>query len=141
MYNCAHRVSFQMQVNNSITFITELQKAKQKAKEGTRKIKNKNENTQDTGKKAHNIKVKILSLFRPHVGSHVLRDGYTYIFFPMAQQPVPGQGLLIIDASQSHSDTLYSVGLLCTRDQPDSETCTLKRTTLKRDRQRIYIYI
>jgi hypothetical protein len=30
---------------------------------------------------------------------------------PMAQQPLVGQGLLIIEASRSHSDTPHSVGL------------------------------
>ena len=37
----------------------------------------------------------------------------------MAQQPLVGQGI-IIKASQSHSDTPHSVGLLCTSDQPDA---------------------
>jgi hypothetical protein len=47
------------------------------------------------------------------------------IFFPpMAQQPLVGQGLLIIKASQSHSATPHSVGLLWTSDQPDAETST-----------------
>jgi hypothetical protein len=31
-----------------------------------------------------------------------------------------GQGLLIIEASRSHSDTPYSVGLLWKSDQPDA---------------------
>jgi hypothetical protein len=35
-----------------------------------------------------------------------------------------GQGLLIIEASLSHSDTPHSVGLLWTGDQPDDETST-----------------
>jgi hypothetical protein len=39
----------------------------------------------------------------------------------MAQQPPMGQGLLIIKASQSHSDTPHSVGLLWTNDRPDAE--------------------
>ena len=43
----------------------------------------------------------------------------------MAQQPPMDQGLLIIEASQSHSDTPDSVGLLWTTDQPDAETYTL----------------
>ena len=34
----------------------------------------------------------------------------------MAQQPIGGQGLLIVEASRSHSDTPHSVGLLLTRD-------------------------
>jgi hypothetical protein len=42
----------------------------------------------------------------------------------MVQQPLVGQGLLIIKTSRSHSDTPHSVGLLCTSDQPDAETST-----------------
>jgi hypothetical protein len=43
----------------------------------------------------------------------------------MAQQPLVGQGLIIIiEASRSHSDTPHSVGLLWTSDQPDAETST-----------------
>jgi hypothetical protein len=42
----------------------------------------------------------------------------------MAQQSPVGQGLLIIEASRSHSDTPHSVGLLWTSDQPDAETAT-----------------
>jgi hypothetical protein len=33
-------------------------------------------------------------------------------FLSMAQQPLVGQGLLITEASQSHSDTPHSVGHL-----------------------------
>ena len=33
------------------------------------------------------------------------------VFFSMAQQPLVGQGLLSIEASQSHSDTRHSVRL------------------------------
>jgi hypothetical protein len=46
------------------------------------------------------------------------------ILLPMAQQPLVGQGLFIMEASQSHSDTPRSVGLLWTSDQPDSQTST-----------------
>jgi hypothetical protein len=42
----------------------------------------------------------------------------------MAQQPLGGLGLLIIEASRSHSDTPHSVGLLWTSDQPVAETST-----------------
>jgi hypothetical protein len=42
----------------------------------------------------------------------------------MAQQPAVDQGLLIIDASLSHSDTQHSVGLLWMSDQLDTETST-----------------
>jgi hypothetical protein len=41
-----------------------------------------------------------------------------FFFLPMAQQPLVGQGFLIIEASRSHSDTSHSVGLLWTSDQP-----------------------
>jgi len=47
-----------------------------------------------------------------------------YIFFPMTQKPLVGQGLVIVDASRSHSDTPHSVGLLWTSYQPDAETST-----------------
>jgi hypothetical protein len=56
----------------------------------------------------------------------------TFIF-SMVQQPPVGQGLLIIEASRSHSDTLHSVGLLWTSDQPGAETSTWQHTTLTRD--------
>jgi hypothetical protein len=42
----------------------------------------------------------------------------------MALQPLMGQGLLIIEASRSHSDTPHSVGLLWTSDRPVAETST-----------------
>jgi hypothetical protein len=47
----------------------------------------------------------------------------------MAQPPLVNEGLLVIEASQSHSDTPRSVGLLWTSDQPDTETS--KRQTSK----------
>jgi len=47
----------------------------------------------------------------------------------MAEQPVVGQGFLIIEALRSHSDTPHSVGLLWTSDQPVSETSTWQHTT------------
>jgi hypothetical protein len=42
----------------------------------------------------------------------------------MAQQPLVGQDLLIMEASRSHSDTPQSVGLLWNSDEPDAETST-----------------
>jgi hypothetical protein len=43
----------------------------------------------------------------------------------MARQPLGGLGLLIVEASRSHTlDTQHSVGLLWTSDQPDAETST-----------------
>jgi hypothetical protein len=48
-----------------------------------------------------------------------LNDVHVGIFFPpVAQQPLLGQGLLVIKASRSHSDSPHSVGLLWTSDQP-----------------------
>jgi hypothetical protein len=52
----------------------------------------------------------------------------------MAQQPLMGQILLIIEASRSHSDTPHSVGFLLTCDRPDAETFTWQNTTLTTDR-------
>jgi len=52
----------------------------------------------------------------------------------MAQQPLIGQGLLIIEALRSHSDIPQLVGLLWTSDQPDAETSTWQHTTLTRDK-------
>ena len=40
----------------------------------------------------------------------------------MARQPLVGQGLLIIEALRSHSDSPQSVGLLWKNDQPVAET-------------------
>jgi len=48
------------------------------------------------------------------------------------QSPV-GQGLLIIDASRSHSDTSHSVGLLWKSDQPDTENPTCQHITHTKD--------
>jgi len=53
----------------------------------------------------------------------------------VVQQPPVGQGLLIIGASRSHSDTQHSVGLLWMSDQPDAVNSTRQHTTLTRDRQ------
>ena len=46
------------------------------------------------------------------------------IIISTAQQPVMGQGVLIMEVSRSHSDTPQSVGLLWMSDQPDTETST-----------------
>jgi hypothetical protein len=50
----------------------------------------------------------------------------------MAQQPLVGQGLLIIETSPSHSDTPQSVGLLWKRDQPDANLHLTAHNTRKR---------
>jgi len=48
----------------------------------------------------------------------------TFFFPVMAQQPLIGKGLLIIEVSRSHSDTPHLAGLLWAWDQPDAEGCT-----------------
>jgi hypothetical protein len=48
----------------------------------------------------------------------------TIIILSMAQQPLVGQGFLVIETSRSHSDAPHSVGLIWTRDQPVAETTT-----------------
>jgi hypothetical protein len=58
---------------------------------------------------------------------------YSYTIFPTAQQPLLCRGLLIIEASWSHSDTPHSVELLWTSDQPDPETSTWQHETLTID--------
>jgi len=45
-----------------------------------------------------------------------------------------GQDLLSIEASQTHSDTPHSVGLLRTSDQPDAVPPTWQHTTLTRNK-------
>ena len=45
-----------------------------------------------------------------------------FFLSPLTQQPLVGQGLLIIEASGSHSDTPHSVELLWTSDQPNAKT-------------------
>jgi len=36
----------------------------------------------------------------------------------VTQQPLVGQGFLIIEVSRPHSEAPHSVGLLCTSDRP-----------------------
>jgi len=55
-------------------------------------------------------------------------------FFFMMQQPLVGQGVVVLEASRSHSDTPNSVGLLWTSDQPIAETSTWRHTTRTTDR-------
>jgi len=55
------------------------------------------------------------------------------IKFPtLAQQPLVGQGVLIVEAIWTHWDKPHSVGLLWMSDQPDAETSTWQHTTLTR---------
>jgi hypothetical protein len=74
-------------------------------------------------------------LYIPKCHHHHVEGLEKFHFFFMTQQPLAGQGLLIVEPSLSHSDTPQSVGLLWTGDQPDAETSTWqKHTTLKRQR-------
>ena len=52
----------------------------------------------------------------------------------MGQQPLVDQGLIIIEASRSHSDTLHSVGLLWASDRSNEETSNWQHTTFTRVR-------
>jgi hypothetical protein len=52
------------------------------------------------------------------------RPNFGTAFLFMAQQPLVDQGLLIVEASRSRSDTPQSVGLLWTSNQPDAEIST-----------------
>jgi hypothetical protein len=51
-------------------------------------------------------------------------QSHTMCFLSSGAAAPVGQGLLITEASRSHSDTPQSVGLLRTSDQPDAETST-----------------
>jgi len=56
-----------------------------------------------------------------------------YPFYLPAVFPTVGQDVFIIEASDSHSDTPHSVGLIRTTDQPVAETSTSQHTTLTTD--------
>jgi hypothetical protein len=55
--------------------------------------------------------------------------------FSVSQQPLIGQGVIIVEASWSHTITLHSVELLWTSDQPDTETSIWQPTTSTGDRR------
>jgi len=57
----------------------------------------------------------------------------TIIFFPMVQQPLVGQALLMIEDLHSHSDTPQAVGLLWKIDRPDAKTSTFQYKTQEID--------
>jgi hypothetical protein len=50
-----------------------------------------------------------------------LYRGRKFYNFSMTQQPLVGQGLFIVKASRSHSDTAHMVRLLWTSDQPNAK--------------------
>jgi len=56
-----------------------------------------------------------------------------FLIFSMAQQPLVGQVLLIIEASRSHwIIQKRSVGLDWTSGQSDADTCTSQHSTVTR---------
>jgi hypothetical protein len=77
------------------------------------------------------------SSFRHTLSVHTFRtqtiECWVSLVLPpaMAQQPIVGQGLLIIEISRSYSDTPHLVKLLCASDQPVAETSD--NTPLTRD--------
>jgi len=62
-----------------------------------------------------------------------MQGGYDYIFFPVAQQLLVGQALIMIEGLHSHSDTPHSVGLLWKSDRPDAETSSFQYKTQETD--------
>jgi hypothetical protein len=69
-------------------------------------------------------KITIFISFKPPIFLH------SRFLFPWRNSPPPvGHGLLITEDSRSYSDTLHSVGLLCTGDRPVAETSTWQHTT------------
>ena len=62
-----------------------------------------------------------------------LSCSHFYLFFAWRNGPPVSQGLLNIEASQSHSDTPHSIELLWTSVQPDADTSLHDNTTSKRD--------
>jgi hypothetical protein len=52
----------------------------------------------------------------------------------MVRQLLVGQDSLIVQATQSHSDAPYSVGIFWASDQPHAVTSAGQTTTLTRDR-------
>jgi hypothetical protein len=82
----------------------------------------------------HHSSTRIPSALYKNNGLKALISTVNTLFLSMSQQPLVGQGLLIVEAWRWHSDTPDSVGLLWTRDQPVAETSTWQHTTLTRDR-------
>jgi len=66
-------------------------------------------------------------------GQHDMPVNINWDFFTWRSIPPVGQGLHIVEASRSHSDTHRSVGLLLTSDQPDKESSTWQTPLSRRD--------
>ena len=54
-----------------------------------------------------------------HCVKYIYRNKLHSVDGPPSQQPLEDQGLLIIEASQPHSDSPHLLGLLWVSDQPD----------------------
>jgi hypothetical protein len=72
----------------------------------------------------YKIRITVISVIRKHATSRCHDRAETFKIFSMETEPLGGLGLLIVEASRSHSDTPHSVGLLWTSDQPVAMTFT-----------------
>ena len=66
--------------------------------------------------------------------AHGIYEQICYGFFSVTHQPLVSEGLFIIEASRSHSDTPHSVGLHWTIDCPSQRPLTWQHTVPTRDR-------
>jgi hypothetical protein len=78
--------------------------------------------------------LKLHALNKFWVGDKIQWMSNKSYFLSWLDGPPVRQGLLIIEASRSNTDTPHSVGLFWTRDQPVAQTYTWQHTTLTRDR-------
>jgi len=78
---------------------------------------------------------KLKTTFRHHFIVSIKNSAFLWHNTPS------GQGLLIVEASRTHSEIQHSVGQHWTGDQPDAVTSAWQHTWLKRDRQvSIFLY-
>ena len=68
--------------------------------------------------------IKSCSHYYRHLTAFITEDNNGNKPPPMLQQPLVGEGLLMIEAWQSHSDTSHLAGLIWISDQPDTEAST-----------------
>jgi len=74
--------------------------------------------------KRHHVIIQGKTLYLlQYIDLHI-SDAFTLGLFPCGTTAPSGSGPLTVGASQSHSDTQLSAGLLCTSDQPEAETST-----------------
>jgi len=83
-------------------------------------------------KRAYWINVKMESSSYPNTSAtqynskgHNTSESFKLMYFFFHDlKPLLGQGLQVMEALRSHSDTPQPLGLLWTSDQPDAETST-----------------